>query len=66
MLILSNGQLIISTEKAFSNPNINEKVSLFNKKISNILKNYIPHETINKIRRSFAKIIEDLNLIVNY
>ena len=33
-------------EKAFSNTNINEKVSLFNKTILNILKNYISHETI--------------------
>ena len=33
-------------EKAFSNTNINEKVSLFNKMILNILNNYIPHETI--------------------
>ena len=46
MLILSNEQLTISTEKAFSNTNINEKVSLFNKTILNILNNYIPHETI--------------------
>ena len=33
-------------EKAFSNTNINEKVSLFNKTILNILNNYIPHETM--------------------
>ena len=33
-------------EKAFSNTNINKKVSLFNKTILNILNNYIPHETI--------------------
>ena len=33
-------------EEAFSNTNINEKVSLFNKTILNILYNYIPHETI--------------------
>ena len=33
-------------EKAFSNTNINEKDSLFNKTILNILNNYIPHETI--------------------
>ena len=33
-------------EKAFSNTNINEKVSLFNKTILNIPNNYIPHETI--------------------
>ena len=33
-------------EKAFSNTNINEKVSLFNKTILNILNNYIPHEII--------------------
>ena len=36
----------INWEKAFSNTNINEKVSLFNKTILNILNNYIPHETI--------------------
>ena len=33
-------------EKAFSNTNINEKVSLFNKTILNILNNYVSHETI--------------------
>ena len=33
-------------EKAFSDTNINEKVSLFKKTILNILNNYIPHETI--------------------
>ena len=33
-------------EKAFSNTNINEKASLFNKTIFNILSSYIPHETI--------------------
>ena len=33
-------------EKAFSNTNINEKLSLFNKTILNILNNYIPYETI--------------------
>ena len=33
-------------EKAFSNTNINEKVSLFNKTILNILNNYMLHETI--------------------
>ena len=33
-------------EKAFSNAKINEKVSLSNKTILNILNNYIPHETI--------------------
>ena len=33
-------------KKAFSNPNINDKVSLFNKTILNILNNYNPHETI--------------------
>ena len=70
-------------EKAFSNTNINEKVSFFNKMILNILNNYIPHETIisddkdppwfnfriksiiEKRIRS-AKIVKDLNLIVNY
>ena len=33
-------------KKAFSDTNINEKVSIFNKTILNILNNYIPHETI--------------------
>ena len=33
-------------EKAFSNANINEKVSLFNKTILNIFNNYVSHETI--------------------
>ena len=47
MLILSKNQLTISTGgKAFSNININEKVSLFKKTILNILNNYLPHETI--------------------
>ena len=67
--------------KAFSNTNINQKVSLFNKTILNILSNYILHETIicdNKdppwfnspikllIVNKNKKIIKDLNLIVNY
>ena len=33
-------------EKAFSNTNINKRVSLFNKTILKILNNYIPHENI--------------------
>ena len=33
-------------EKAFSNTNINENVSLFNKTILNVLNNYISHETV--------------------
>ena len=33
-------------EKAFSNTNINNKVSLFSKTILSILNNYVPHETI--------------------
>ena len=33
-------------EKAFSNTNINEKVSLFNKTVLSILNNHLPHETI--------------------
>ena len=37
---------IFNWKKAFSNPNINDKVSLFNKTILNILNNYNPHETI--------------------
>ena len=36
----------LNWEKALSNTNMNEKVSLFNKTILNILNNYIPHETI--------------------
>ena len=32
--------------KFFSNTNINEKVSLSNKTLLNILNNYIPHETM--------------------
>lgn len=47
MVILSDEQLIISTEKkVFSNTNINEKVSLFNKTIFNFLNNYISHEAL--------------------
>ena len=30
----------------FTNINVNEKVNLFNKTIKNIIRNYIPHETI--------------------
>ena len=37
---------IFNWEKAFSNTNINEKVSLFNMTTLNVLNNYIPHETI--------------------
>ena len=33
-------------ERAFENRSIDEKVSIFNKTIKNILSNYIPHETI--------------------
>ena len=33
-------------EKAFSNTDINEKVSLFNKTMLNVLNNCIPHKTI--------------------
>lgn len=33
-------------EKTFSDANINEVVSLFNKLLFNIFNNYIPHETI--------------------
>ena len=66
-------------EKAISNTNINEKVSLFTKTILNFLNNYIPHGTIictkdlpwfksltknkNKLRKNLR--FEDLNLIVN-
>ena len=35
-----------SWEKSFRNLNINEMVSSFNRTITNILSNYIPHETI--------------------
>ena len=34
-----------SWEKAFENLSVDEKVSLFNKTIKNILSNYVPHET---------------------
>ena len=30
----------------FINIDVNEKVNLFNKTIKNIIRNYIPHETI--------------------
>ena len=63
-------------EKAFSSTDISEKVSIFNKTILSVLKNYIPHETIiydDKdpiwfISRiiSFAKFIEGLNQIITY
>ena len=33
-------------ERAFENLSVEEKVSLFNKTIKNILSNYIPHEII--------------------
>ena len=46
MLILSHDQLTISTGKKLLNTDINEKVSVFNKRILNVLKNYIPYETI--------------------
>ena len=35
-----------SWERAFENLSADEKVSLFNKTIKNILSNYIPHEII--------------------
>ena len=67
-------------EKAFSNTNIKEKVSLFIKTILNFLNNYIPHGTIicdgkglpwfksltkNKNKLRKNLRFEDLNLIVN-
>ena len=33
-------------ERAFSNANVNEKLSIFNKSVLNVLSNFIPHETI--------------------
>ena len=33
-------------QKAFLNKNINEKVNIFNETILNILRNFIPHETV--------------------
>ena len=33
-------------KKAFLNKNVNEKVNIFNEKIINILRNFIPHETV--------------------
>ena len=33
-------------QKAFLNKNINEKVTIFNQTILNILRNFIPHETV--------------------
>ena len=35
-----------SRERAFENLSVDEKVSLFNKTIKNMLSNYIPHEMI--------------------
>ena len=37
---------IFDWEKAFSNTNVNEKVAIFNRAVLNILKNFIPHETV--------------------
>ena len=36
----------LNWQRAFSNLNINEKVSLFNQTILNIALNFIPHETV--------------------
>ena len=33
-------------QKAFLNKNVNEKVNIFNETILNILRNFIPHETV--------------------
>ena len=33
-------------EKSFCKTNVNKKLSIFNETISNVLSNYIPHETL--------------------
>ena len=33
-------------QKSFLNKNVNEKVNIFNEKILNIVRNFIPHETV--------------------
>ena len=52
----------------FTNIDVNEKVNLFNKTIKNIIRNYIPHETItcddrdpNWINKDFKELIHDRN-----
>ena len=59
-------------EKAFSNTNINEKVSFFSKTILNVLNNHIPPwfnsqiKSLIENKNKLHKIVEDSNLIVNY
>ena len=36
-------------EKAFSNTSFDEKVTIFNRTVLNILDNFIPHERIERI-----------------
>ena len=45
----------LNWEKAFFNTNLNEKVSLFNKMVLNILNNYNLHETINSRIKSLIE-----------
>ena len=52
----------------FTNIEVNEKVNLLNKTIKNIIRNYIPHETItcddrdpNCINKDFKELIHDKN-----
>ena len=41
-----NGKSGIIKKQTFTNIDVKEKVNLFNKTIKNIIRNYIPHETI--------------------
>ena len=52
----------------FTNIDVNEKVNLFNKTIKNVIRNYIPHETITcddrnplSINKNIKELIHDKN-----
>ena len=49
-------------EKAFYNPNVNKKVSIFDETILNVLSNYIPHETLLVMTKILHCLTLELNL----
>ena len=65
---IKNVITVFSWERAFKNLSVDEKVSLFNKTIKNVLSNYIPHETITIddrdppwFNKNIKSLIEDEN-----
>ena len=48
----------------FTNIDVNEKVNLFNKTIKNLIRNYIPHETITCDDRDPPWINKDIKELI--